>query len=156
MREVYCPVLPKKLSTLKIDEIKKFIDIASNKKSEINSYKSFKKDFDALYDILKDKKDSDIHNVKVKVDNCDNILYDDLDTVINSISSLKSELDTIRKTLSPLELMFGTSKSFEVVNKEGNVKTIEELLKGKSHLLIYFSAHWCPPCRGFTPVLAKA
>jgi len=69
---------------------------------------------------------------------------------------MKSELDVIRKTLSPLELMFGTTKSFEVVNKEGKIQTIDDLLKNKSHLLIYFSAHWCPPCRGFTPVLAKA
>lgn len=31
----------------------------------------------------------------------------------------------------------------------------EEALKGCTHLGIYFSASWCPPCRGFTPVLAQ-
>lgn len=28
-------------------------------------------------------------------------------------------------------------------------------MKGKKALALYFSAHWCPPCRGFTPQLAK-
>jgi len=34
------------------------------------------------------------------------------------------------------------------------VETPTSSLDGK-HVLIYFSAHWCPPCRGFTPSLAK-
>ena len=29
-----------------------------------------------------------------------------------------------------------------------------EVLEGKKIIMIYFSAHWCPPCRGFTPQLA--
>ncbi len=28
-------------------------------------------------------------------------------------------------------------------------------LEGKTTLLFYFSAHWCSPCRGFTPQLAE-
>jgi len=28
-------------------------------------------------------------------------------------------------------------------------------LEGKEHVLIYFSAHWCPPCRQFTPILIE-
>ena len=30
----------------------------------------------------------------------------------------------------------------------------KDLLAGKT-IGIYFSAHWCPPCRGFTPSLVK-
>merc|ERR1712150_223452 len=38
--------------------------------------------------------------------------------------------------------------------KEGE-KDSDKVLAGK-YVGIYFSAHWCPPCRGFTPVFAKA
>ncbi|CAK0879327.1 unnamed protein product [Prorocentrum cordatum] len=50
-----------------------------------------------------------------------------------------------------LEELFGT----ELLTKEGPKKT-SEVLGGKRAVLVYFSAHWCPPCRGFTPVLAQA
>jgi len=40
-------------------------------------------------------------------------------------------------------------------SKDGMVDT-DTALKGKTAIGIYFSAHWCPPCRGFTPKLASA
>ncbi len=41
-----------------------------------------------------------------------------------------------------------------VLSKEGEVQTSS--LCGKDKVVgVYFSASWCPPCRGFTPVLAK-
>jgi len=45
--------------------------------------------------------------------------------------------------------LLGTS----LKSKAGDVETATAL-KGKAVVALYFSAHWCPPCRGFTPVLA--
>jgi nucleoredoxin len=35
------------------------------------------------------------------------------------------------------------------------VKAAPDALAGKSIIAIYYSAHWCPPCRAFTPELVK-
>merc|ERR1712124_55295 len=42
----------------------------------------------------------------------------------------------------------------DVEDNKGN-KTSCESLKELDAIGIYFSAHWCPPCRGFTPKLAE-
>ncbi|KAF0714817.1 Aste57867_3669 [Aphanomyces stellatus] len=41
----------------------------------------------------------------------------------------------------------------ELQTKDG-LKPTEEVLAGKKYVGIYFSAHWCPPCKAFTPMLA--
>lgn len=43
----------------------------------------------------------------------------------------------------------------QLLGKNDEKISIRELSKGKDIVALYFSAHWCPPCRGFTPVLAK-
>jgi nucleoredoxin len=40
-----------------------------------------------------------------------------------------------------------------LLTKNGE-KPTADVLQGKKYVGIYFSAHWCPPCRGFTPKLA--
>ena len=47
---------------------------------------------------------------------------------------------------------FEETMPHSLTGKSGDVKT--ESLDDK-HLMLYFSAHWCPPCRGFTPELVK-
>merc|ERR1712176_1545526 len=43
----------------------------------------------------------------------------------------------------------------KIQTKDGEQDT-NEALKDKEHVMIYFSAHWCPPCRGYTPQLVEA
>ncbi|KAL3876105.1 hypothetical protein ACJMK2_033983 [Sinanodonta woodiana] len=42
----------------------------------------------------------------------------------------------------------------KVQGKDGEVEVESFCGEGK-YVGLYFSAHWCPPCRGFTPVLAE-
>ena len=52
--------------------------------------------------------------------------------------------------MSAMQSLFGPT----LLGKTGEVST-DAALSGKEAVLIYFSAHWCPPCRGFTPKLAE-
>jgi thiol-disulfide isomerase/thioredoxin len=55
--------------------------------------------------------------------------------------------------VKPAPLSLTEALGNEFVNNKGEKFTLADLA-GKN-LGIYFSAHWCPPCRGFTPLLAK-
>ena len=43
----------------------------------------------------------------------------------------------------------------ETLKTKDGVASTAEALKGKQAVALYFSAHWCPPCRGFTPQLVE-
>merc|ERR1712061_576942 len=43
----------------------------------------------------------------------------------------------------------------QLLGKDEKVVGADEALTDKKIIAFYFSAHWCPPCRLFTPVLAE-
>merc|ERR1712232_322285 len=43
----------------------------------------------------------------------------------------------------------------KLINGKGEAVSMSDAVKGKKAVALYFSAHWCPPCRGFTPKLAE-
>lgn len=61
----------------------------------------------------------------------------------------QEELARLKESFKPAKFFGGV----KVVDHDGNTYG-EDHFNGKL-VGIYFSAHWCPPCRGFTPVLAE-
>jgi len=41
----------------------------------------------------------------------------------------------------------------KLVKGDGSTVAADDALANKEIVLFYFSAHWCPPCRQFTPML---
>ena len=43
----------------------------------------------------------------------------------------------------------------QLLGKDEKVVSADSVLEDKKIIAFYFSAHWCPPCRLFTPILAE-
>ena len=56
----------------------------------------------------------------------------------------------MQNTSGPMEALFG-----DTLQKGKETIATGSALGGKTAVGIYFSAHWCGPCRGFTPKLAE-
>ncbi|XP_074274428.1 putative nucleoredoxin 1 [Silene latifolia] len=70
----------------------------------------------------------------------------------NKLAEL-AEIEKAKLESQTLESILVSGEKDYVIDKTGSKVPVSQLV-GK-HVLIYFSAHWCPPCRGFTPKLVE-
>lgn len=63
-------------------------------------------------------------------------LFDKIDTFPARLGEIKVSYQGLMDTLDPLEKLFGSSEEFECINKDGKIKTIQEVLAGKTHILL--------------------
>ncbi|XP_057810981.1 probable nucleoredoxin 1 isoform X2 [Salvia miltiorrhiza] len=64
------------------------------------------------------------------------------------------EIEKARREAQTLESILVSEDCDFVLGKDGVKVPVSDLV-GKN-VLLYFSAHWCPPCRAFLPALTKA
>ncbi|XP_039160723.1 probable nucleoredoxin 1 isoform X1 [Eucalyptus grandis] len=65
-----------------------------------------------------------------------------------------AEIEKQREESQTLESILVSGDLDFVIGKDGTKIPVSDLV-GKT-ILLYFSAHWCPPCRAFLPVLSEA
>ena len=51
---------------------------------------------------------------------------------------------------------FSSELGSSLVDNSGKSVSVSSSLSSRAGVALYFSAHWCPPCRQFTPILADA
>merc|ERR1712232_720871 len=68
-------------------------------------------------------------------------------------NTTKSNSNKNNKTLKKMssDKILGNA---QLINKDGSALSISDLKSNNQIVALYFSAHWCPPCRGFTPKLS--
>jgi thiol-disulfide isomerase/thioredoxin len=69
----------------------------------------------------------------------------------------KARLAEIKQKQTNLQFLKGENGRDGLFTNDGTEVKVDTLASkgGDAVVGIYFSAHWCPPCRGFTPQLAK-
>lgn len=63
---------------------------------------------------------------------------------------------TLAAPLDHLKMVWASEVFGEFLITKSGKKLTNDVLDGKRVVLVYFSAHWCPPCKAFTPLLATA
>lgn len=133
--------MPKNLSESTKDEVLLWINSIEQNAEIFNSVDKFEKDLEQLVSIFEKKASltpQQESHVQIKADLASlkaNMLAE-ISAVPGKLSELQNKCSELKKTLTTMELLFGTAVDFECVNNTGETKKISDLLGDRSHLLI--------------------